>query len=144
MLLQYSVLDRQSDNAQVTKILIRSLLIMKNSITTSITRDRSMHWLHAVRVNNPTALSSKFQGSPWIPFNLWWFCEYNTFPSKLVPFQGWFLLWHYYSLSLGLKILVSLFFSWTLSPIDSSNSHFLTSPLLQSMVASSSPYHFVN
>lgn len=139
-----SVLDQHSDNALVTKIFIRSLLIMKNHITISMTRDRSMRWLYTPKVTNSTATSSKFQGILWIPFNLWWCCEYNTFPSKLVPFPGWFLLWHYYSPSLGLKILVKLFFSWTLSPIDSSNSHFLTSPLLQSMLASSSSYHFVN
>lgn len=122
-----------------------AFLIMKNYLTLSVARGRSMHRPHALRKDStsPTALSSKFQVIPWVPFNLWWFCEYSTFPWKLIPFPGLFLLWYYYSLSPGLKILVSLFFFCTPSPIDSSNAHFLTSPLLQSMSASSSSYHFV-
>lgn len=92
---------------------------------------------------NPTALPSKFQGIPWVPL----ICggSLNTIPCL----QKWFPFLTYFCygitiLSLRLKILVSLFFFWTPSPINSSNSiHFLTSPLLQSTIASSSSYHIV-
>lgn len=70
-----------------------------------------MHWPHALKGKgsiNPIVLYSKFQSILWVPFNLWWFCEYNTFPSKLIPFPSLFLL-YYQSLSLRLKILVSFF-----------------------------------
>ena len=32
---------------------------------------------------NTTALSSKFLGIPWVPFNLWWFSEHDPLPSKI-------------------------------------------------------------